>query len=471
MLVTTKRLFFLLALCALVLSSSTAFAAISFDATSGTSWWFDPANWSTHGAGAVAPYKVPPTNDGVAVTDTNLNNGWDNTGEGVVYDPVNDPFYTSLISPDNYIYPTAVDPRFDRDTIWRLYITSGAATADNKLTIKSGELEVINSPTSAGYVLIGRGGATAGLKGTLVQTGGSLLVRNENVDIGQFSTSSGNGIYDYFDGTFEAGLVTDATASKGLRLSAGNGATGRLAIHNSSSPGHFRVKDFTVGATLNTSGVSINESTVEFFANADGTRPVQVMRNLNLNHQDDTGVSGSTRSAVLKLSLDAPPAVDGSGVPINLGLFDVQGNIQGISDLFYNNTVANSGIPYNEGDLVSATFAGSTYNWTISYTGDIAWDNFDNSDVGTISGAGSGNDIVLIGYSSVVVSNPGDFDLDNDVDGADFLYWQRNPSSGNLSDWLTSYPGLQPAIAAVPEPVTGLLALGGLALLLVRRVS
>jgi hypothetical protein len=58
---------------------------------------------------------------------------------------------------------------------------------------------------------------------------------------------------------------------------------------------------------------------------------------------------------------------------------------------------------------------------------------------------------------------PGDFDGDGDVDGRDFLTWQRNPSVGSLSDWQNNYgnpgaPGLA-AIAAVPEPSAGLLAI------------
>lgn len=71
----------------------------------------------------------------------------------------------------------------------------------------------------------------------------------------------------------------------------------------------------------------------------------------------------------------------------------------------------------------------------------------------------------------------GDFDLDGDVDGHDFLLWQRNPSIGNLADWQTHYgtplvassrAGSSPTPAAtpVPEPAAGLL----LALALLARV-
>jgi hypothetical protein len=50
---------------------------------------------------------------------------------------------------------------------------------------------------------------------------------------------------------------------------------------------------------------------------------------------------------------------------------------------------------------------------------------------------------------------PGDFDGDDDVDGNDFLVWQRNTSVGNLSDWQTNYgTGIGPlsTVTAVPEP-------------------
>ena len=38
-----------------------------------------------------------------------------------------------------------------------------------------------------------------------------------------------------------------------------------------------------------------------------------------------------------------------------------------------------------------------------------------------------------------VTTTPGDFDEDGDVDGRDFLVWQRNPSVGDLADWQANY--------------------------------
>jgi hypothetical protein len=59
--------------------------------------------------------------------------------------------------------------------------------------------------------------------------------------------------------------------------------------------------------------------------------------------------------------------------------------------------------------------------------------------------------------------SPGDFDVDGDVDGADFLAWQRDPSVGNLADWQGNYSTAAATVAssassqAVPEPTTLLL--------------
>ena len=67
--------------------------------------------------------------------------------------------------------------------------------------------------------------------------------------------------------------------------------------------------------------------------------------------------------------------------------------------------------------------------------------------------------------AKVVPFTPGDFDMDGDVDGADFLLWQRDPGVGLLADWETNFGDGGPLIAeasAVPEPST--LALLALAL-------
>ena len=76
--------------------------------------------------------------------------------------------------------------------------------------------------------------------------------------------------------------------------------------------------------------------------------------------------------------------------------------------------------------------------------------------------------------TSIELPTPGDFDLDGDVDGTDFLLWQRGESDDPLSnqdliDWQANF-GLSSSLAAaqsisVPEPTTASLLIGTLGLL------
>lgn len=77
----------------------------------------------------------------------------------------------------------------------------------------------------------------------------------------------------------------------------------------------------------------------------------------------------------------------------------------------------------------------------------------------TFSG-GDGNDLVL--YTTEL---PGNYDGDGDVDGADFLAWQRTDgSTGELADWQTNYgitSNPPEAATSVPEPSSLLICLFG----------
>jgi hypothetical protein len=69
---------------------------------------------------------------------------------------------------------------------------------------------------------------------------------------------------------------------------------------------------------------------------------------------------------------------------------------------------------------------------------------------------------------------PGDFDFDLDVDGEDFLLWQRGLGTdydeGDLADWRSNFgmSSTVAAAAAVPEPATLLLATCGATALVLR---
>ncbi len=73
-------------------------------------------------------------------------------------------------------------------------------------------------------------------------------------------------------------------------------------------------------------------------------------------------------------------------------------------------------------------------------------------------------------------SVPGDFDVDGDVDGTDFLQWQRGnpPLASDLTKWQTNYgtaAALSASSAVVPEPATSIMLLLGLLLLNSRSSS
>jgi hypothetical protein len=92
-----------------------------------------------------------------------------------------------------------------------------------------------------------------------------------------------------------------------------------------------------------------------------------------------------------------------------------------------------------------------------------------------------GDDNISFRDFSVVVSDEpgqdGDFDEDGDVDGRDFLSWQRgaspNPfSAGDLTLWQDNYGlGGLAAIASVPEPTSMLLLVCGVCAIAFRRAG
>ncbi len=103
-------------------------------------------------------------------------------------------------------------------------------------------------------------------------------------------------------------------------------------------------------------------------------------------------------------------------------------------------------------------------------SGDFSQENYPALPVGLAWGTlRTANSLSL----EVVASGSGDFDGDGDIDGRDFLAWQRNPSVGDLADWQGEF-GTDPLVVgvAVPEPIAGsslLLAYAVLTFSILRR--
>jgi hypothetical protein len=416
----------LLILAAWTLDFQIAEAVITWDGGGNTSWWFDPVNWSREGD-VGGPFLPPSQGQPVIATDAQINVGT-GSGEGVVYDPDNDPFFPAA---NSLAYPTGsgaqpfVGTDFGPQHIWRLYIGRNVTDGNtNKLTIKSGDLII------ASTFIIGRSGSTLGNEnlGMIIQTGGRLRTPVVPMDIGQAETSGwGNGTYDYRGGTLEV----DLEGVNGIRLAHGGGnlvasGKGKFIMHNPTFGGHVRAWRYQsaswrgsingIGDPADPDGFGRGVATTEFHYENGGTRPIQIGQSLTINNGFQSDTQG-TVSSRLDLVLHEAACVGVGCVPNNLGLFDVDfdlgfgsngGVVTGSGSLGGTFTNIDGASQYTEGSMVSAIFGSTQYNWTISYTGNISWDDAENSVVGSITGAGSGQDVVLLGHSSIrLVPEPG----------------------------------------------------------------
>jgi hypothetical protein len=385
---------------AIAVSAPAARASVNFNGTN-SMWWFDAGNWA---GGNLPPFSNSNVDGNGKYSgfgaDTDINNGF-TTGDGVVFDPVNDPNYNTSASvatnrpTGGGTGTTDLNFPYAPFSIYRLYLSSGN-TNSNMLSIKSGTLRLQDAnggTATGGYAIIGRQGT-----GTVNQTGGTFIVNNDALDLGSNQNSvGGTGTWNYHGGSIEVAMSSGATSTTGIRVGAGASSNGTMRIYNNGADGHIRAITFSTAANATATGL------VEFHLGQNthgdpGVRTVEVGGSLKC--------SSTVGASRLSLILDTAPVfsgVDGSGnyIPQNLGLFDVAySNTAGsISGSFYS---ADGSTQYTEGSVISATYGGFTYNWTVSYKGNIDWTsgNADTSLGAIITADGSGKDMVLVGLSS-----------------------------------------------------------------------
>ncbi len=298
--------------------------------------------------------------------------------------------------------------------------------------------------TGASTLTVGGTGSSMGTiningGGTLQSGTGTITINptgNVNLAAGTFNA---RGILEIRGGTFEMNHPDSRTFADSINFYSGvfNLNDGLLSVTNfggslinnggTLSPGQLGGGPLA-GITGMTGDYTVNAGSLEI--NLGGLVPG--------NEHDYLDVFGNvTLGGTLEVSLiDAFALSPGQAFEI----IDVAGLLSGTF-----NGLAEGGVVGNFGgtDLL------------ISYTGD------------------DGNDVVLFTENGVTA----DFDNDFDVDGADFLKWQRgqspNPlSSSDLTDWQQNYGNPNPVAASsatVPEPTTGVTALSGLMSLLFRR--
>ncbi len=350
-----------------------------------TNSWFVAENWN----GNVLPVQGGPTSG----STHEINNGESFSGEGVLFDPVNDVNNTT----GSNTYTLGGNTAEGTSANLRLYIANGTAAVSSKLTIKSGTLRMFDGGDN---VVLGRSTNLSNIgavTGVLVIDGGSFVVSNDNTDVGSTNTNgattiTSRGILDFRGGTFEGGLVS--ASSHGIRLASGAGSHGTFISRND-APGSVTAFNYVSAQGAAGTGGAQTHGVSEFHYSNGGVNTVNVQNNLTLNN-DGT----AARRSYLNFVLDSAPEAKGDDgtfyIPEDIGLFNVDSDGNGTGNgatgagnsLFYNLA---SDTALTAGSTVSASFGGYTYNWTIQYAGNI---------VGGLISASGGKDVVLIGLSS-----------------------------------------------------------------------
>jgi fibronectin-binding autotransporter adhesin len=368
-------------------------------------WWFDGANWLETANGTTAATSPNTANNEPINVDATTYSTLPQ--QGLIFDPVNDPYNTGSVMTVTYNSGTAS----------HLYISSASATSTlvqaNTFTVDSGSLETYDA-------IVGRDGP-----GEMVQNGGTYIF-DITMQVGMSHNSGAqNGIYDYTGGTLWGAVnpQTDVGAtgsSRGIRLGNVAGSTGTFIVDNSGSThgnaGSIQVDNYYAGGYVS-GGVGITDFVYDGAGNDSeyptangGVVPIQVTGGtttgegqLAIRNYSATEGTGTTD---LELTLDAAPEVT-DGVPQNLALFIYEDGIHGQSTFspVFSNVPSGTTPNYflTEGSTVTAVYQNTTYVWDIYYDGSVGFSNANTSQIDSITqtggntSTGSAGAVVLIG--------------------------------------------------------------------------
>lgn len=164
----------------------------------------------------------------------------------------------------------------------------------------------------------------------------------------------------------------------------------------------------------------------------------------------------AVRDVVLSLNSEPIPVSAGQFSGLSVGITVPQGIYYGnLSSAAFGDQVG----PQDLTDEVGVNSASASASYSV--TGNVATLSLP---LQFILSEGANPEVEFFGTfiatHSLVQPVAGDFNNDGNVDGADFLVWQRGGSpnslsTGDLETWKTAFGG--PAIAAVPEPTAALL--------------
>jgi hypothetical protein len=386
--------------------------------------WFNAGYWSNAGAtGTIAESQVgAPSAINIDANNSSM------PSVGVIFDPADD---NNTPGGHNTNYTANL-----ANIQGTFYISSieGTVAAPNKLTIDSGTI-------IAGSATIGRDGPgiLALNGGTFITETGALKIQGSNK-----STLLGGGTFEYHGGNLETELgvqlgsgactsgVGKTSAGVGTFVVYNDGPDGAILSQNgfqfatnTNSVGTVGIVEFhydsqfsfDYGGLYNpnwiiTHPINGHSYTDKNLVNGQyyaygSTRPIQTNWN-DGNAESGQGVlhlnNNTNASSRLNLVLDTSP---GSIVPVsypgaiyqNLGLFD-ETLILGSGTYpkaFY--SVDGSRV-FTQGATISAGYAGLTYSWTISYSGQI---NFSDTATSAYDSTGiqatGGDDVVLLGIT------------------------------------------------------------------------